>query len=79
MPSGGRIAVILALNWRAHKNVKSQDLWGFVTHPLFVCDDTSVPGCGRPDDTIVVEWCIVNRKNYLRKWLWPNGRYCWSC
>jgi len=45
---------------------------------VFVYDDRSVPGCGGPDDRMIVEWRIVKRKNYLRKWLWPNVRYCRS-
>jgi len=84
MPSAGKITGIFALeNWRAHQNVNSQDLWRFVTcyyfrsHPVFMYDDPSVPGCGGPDDRMIVEWWwIVKRKNYLRKWLWPKVRYC---
>jgi hypothetical protein len=63
MPSAAKISIILALaNWRAHQNVISQDLWPFVTgyyfrpHPVFMYDDPSVPGCGWPDNKMVVEW-----------------------
>jgi hypothetical protein len=27
---------------------------------------------------MIVEWRIVKRKKNLRKWLWPNVRYCRS-